>query len=105
MSAHFGSMDLYPGNEQRFIDNCRIIIDHHKKHNKDHWLEIKLMTPPGMLDRAEQFRAEIVKLGLDELGANNRQIGAISLVPIRDLEDASQLVNYSENEIEYFRRQ
>ena len=50
------------------------------------------MTPPGMLDRAEQFRAEIVKLGLDELGANNRQIGAISLVPIRDLEDASQLV-------------
>ena len=58
-----------------------------------------------MLDRAEQFRAEIVKLGLDELGANNRQIGAISLVPIRDLEDASQLLNYSENEIEYFRRQ
>lgn len=105
MSAHFGSMDLYPGNEKRFIDNCQIIIDHHKKHNKDHWLEIKLMTPPGMLERAEQFRSEIVKLGLDTEGANGRQIGAISLVPIRDLEDASKLVNYSENEIEYFRRQ
>ena len=105
MSAHFGSMDLYPGNEKRFIDNCQIIIDHHKKHNKDHWLEIKLMTPPGMLERAEQFRSEIVKLGLDTEGANGRQIGAISLVPIRDLEDAGKLVNYSENEIEYFRRQ
>jgi len=105
MSAHFGSMDLFPGNEKRFVDVCRIIIDHHKKVNKDHWLEIKLMTPPGMLDRAERFRSDIIKLGLDGLGANGRQIGAISLVPIRGLEDASQLVDYNNNEIEYFRSQ
>ena len=105
MSAHFGSMDLYPGNEQRFIDNCKLIIDHHKTTNKDHWLEIKLMTPPGMLDRATEFRNKIVDMGLDELGANGRQIGAISLVPIRDISDASQLVDYSNNELEYFRSQ
>lgn len=105
MSAHFGSMDLYPGNEQRFIDNCKLIIDHHRTTKKDHWLEIKLMTPPGMLDRATEFRNKIVNMGLDERGANGRQIGAISLVPIRDISDASQLVDYSDNELEYFRSQ
>lgn len=105
MSAHFGSMDLYPGNEQRFIDNCKLIIDHHKTVDKDHWLEIKLMTPPGMLDRATEFKNRIIDMGLDQLGANGRQIGAISLVPIRDLADSSQLVDYSDNELEYFRKQ
>lgn len=105
MSAHFESMDQFKGNEQRFIDNCRTIIEHHKTVDKDHWLEIKLMTPPGMLDRAEQFRNKIVDLGLNENGANGRQIGAISLVPIRDITDSSQLVDYSENEIRYFQQQ
>jgi len=105
MSAHFKSMDQFRGNEQRFIDNCHTIIKHHKTVNKDHWLEIKLMTPPGLLDRAQQFRDKIVDLGLNELGANGRQIGAISLVPIRDITDSSQLVDYSSNEIRYFQQQ
>lgn len=105
MSAHFGSMDLYPGNEERFIEICALIIDYHKRVNKDHWLEIKLMTPPGFLDRAVEFRNKIQDLGLSDKGANGRQIGAISLVPIRGIEDASQLVDYSGNELEYFKAQ
>ena len=105
MSAHFGSMDLYPGNEERFIENCALIIDYHKRVDKDHWLEIKLMTPPGFLDRAVEFRNKIQDLGLNDKGANGRQIGAISLVPIRGIEDASQLVDYSGNELEYFKAQ
>ena len=98
MSAHFGSMDLYPGNEERFIKNCEIIIERHKQVSDDHWLEIKLMTPPGMLDRAREFYNKIVKLGINDIGANDRQIGAISLVPIRG-HDSGQLVGYSDNEI------
>jgi organic radical activating enzyme len=105
MSAHFDSMDKYPGNETRFIENCEIIINHHKEVSNDHWLEIKLMTPPGMLDRAIEFKNKIVNLGLDSIGANDRQIGAISLVPIRDLVDSSKLVGYSDNEIRFFQQQ
>jgi len=105
MSAHFGSMDLYPGNEKRFIENCEVIINHHKTVSDDHWLEIKLMTPPGMLERAQEFKDKIVNLGLDSIGANDRQIGAISLVPIRGLADSSKLVGYSDNEIRFFQQQ
>ena len=104
MSAHFGSMDLYPGNEERFIKNCEIIIQRHKKVPDDHWLEIKLMTPPGMLDRAQSFYDKIIKLGINDLGANGRQIGAISLVPIRG-HDSGKLVGYSDNEIRFFQQQ
>ena len=104
MSAHFGSMDLYPGNEERFIKNCEIIIERHKQVSDDHWLEIKLMTPPGMLDRAREFYNKIVKLGINDIGANDRQIGAISLVPIRG-HDSGQLVGYSDNEIGFFQQQ
>ena len=105
MSAHFESMDKFKGNEQRFIENCKVIIDHHKQVNKDHWIEIKLMTPPGYLDRASEFKEKIIELGLDAMGANNRQIGAISLVPIRALDDASKLVGYSDNELSFFQQQ
>lgn len=105
MSAHFESMDQFKGNEDRFIENCRVIIDHHKKVDKDHWLEIKLMTPPGLLERAQQFKDKIVDLGLEQNGANGRQIGAISLVPIRAIDDSQQLVDYSDNELGYFQQQ
>lgn len=105
MSTHFESMDQFKGNEDRFIDNCRIIIDHHKRVNKDHWLEIKLMTPPGTLERAYQFKNKIIDLGLEHLGANGRPIGAISFVPIRAIDNSQELVEYSENEIRYFQNQ
>jgi hypothetical protein len=105
MSAHFGSMDLYKGNEQRFIENCKIIINHHKSVNDDFWLEIKLMTPPGMLERAQLFNEKIIELGIFNKGANGRQIGATSLVPIRGIDDSSELVGYSDNEIKFFQQQ
>ena len=31
--------------------------------------------------------------------------GSLSLVPIRDINDAESLVNYSDNEIEFFKEQ
>ena len=106
MSAHFESMDLYNGNEERFIENCKIIMEHHEIIDDDFWLEIKLMTPPGFLDRAQSLRDKIVSIPIwNTTGANGRPKGSLSLVPIRDLNDASNLVNYSENEINFFRQQ
>jgi len=106
MSAHFASMDLYKGNEDRFIENCKIMMQHQDRVDGDHWLEIKLMTPPGYLDRAQQLRDKILALDLlHKPGANNRMKGMLSLVPIRDIKDSSSLVKYSDNEIEFFRNQ
>jgi len=106
MSAHFASMDLYKGNEDRFVENCKIIMEHHDAVDDDHWLEIKLMTPPGYLERAEALRDKILALDmLHKPGANNRPKGSLSLVPIRDINDAKSLVEYSQNEIEFFRKQ
>lgn len=106
MSAHFASMDLYKGNEDRFVENCKIIMDHHDTVDDDHWLEIKLMTPPGYLERAEALRDRILALDmLHKPGANNRPKGSISLVPIRDITDSSNMVKYSQNEIEFFKKQ
>tara|TARA_B110000908_G_scaffold59196_1_gene71896 strand:- start:11352 stop:12731 length:1380 start_codon:yes stop_codon:yes gene_type:complete len=106
MSAHFASMDLYSGNEDRFVEVCKVIMEHHDAVDDDHWIEIKLMTPPGFLERAQSTRQRILDLEmLDKPGANLRPKGTISLVPIRDLNDAEKLVDYSENEIKYFTNQ
>ena len=106
MSAHFASMDLYKGNEDRFIENCKIMMQHQDSNDGDYWLEIKLMTPPGYLDRAQQLRDKILALDLlHKPGANNRMKGVLSLVPIRDIKDGSSLVKYGENEIEFFKNQ
>lgn len=106
MSAHFASMDLYKGNEDRFVENAKLIMEHHDQVDDDFWIEIKLMVEPGMLDRALEFKQRILDLGLlEKPGANGRMKGVLSLVPLRDINDSSQLVDYSENEIEFFRNQ
>jgi hypothetical protein len=106
MSAHFASMDLYPKNSQRFVDVCEIIMEHHDRVDDDHWLEVKLMTPPGFLERAMKTKDDILALDmLHKIGANGRPKGQISLVPLRSLDDASSLVDYSNIELEYFRNQ
>ena len=59
MSAHFQSMDQFKNNEDRFIKNCETIMDYHDAVDDDFWLEIKLMTPPGFLDRANNFKQKL----------------------------------------------
>jgi len=106
MSAHFESMDLFPGNEQRFVDICEIIMAHHDSVDDDHWIEIKLMAPPGFIERAKQTEQKILNLNMiDKPGANNRPKGTLSLVPIRDINDSSKLVGYSDAELELMRNQ
>jgi len=106
MSAHFDSMDQFPGNEDRFIENCKVIMDHHDEVDADLWIEIKLMTPPGFLERAMKFKKRIEDLGLYDIpGKNGRQKGSMSLVPIREIGDSGKLAVYSEEELEFFKHQ
>jgi len=106
LSAHFESMDKYAGNEGRFIENAKIIMEHHDTVDDDFWLEIKLMAPPGFLERAQEMMDKIAAINSwNTPGANGRMKGVLSLVPIRDVNDANKLVEYSDNELEYFKRQ
>jgi hypothetical protein len=101
-SAHFGSMSKMPGHEERFIENVNTILDWHDEVDDDHWMEIKLMTPPGWLDHAIEFKN---KLSIDRLttpGKNDRMKGCCSFVPIRD---DGGIVSYSEEEIKFFETQ
>jgi len=106
MSAHFDSMTSFPNRKERFLRNIEIILDYHDKVDDDHWLEIKLMTPPGKLKDALNFKKQIENLNkLHKQGANGRMKGVCSLVPIRGIEDSSELVEYRDKEIKYFQKQ
>jgi len=106
MSAHFNSMASFPNRKERFLRNVEIILDYHDRVKEDHWLEIKLMTPPGKLNEALDFKNQIESLDkLHKPGANDRMKGVCSLVPIRGIEDSSEMVEYSENELRYLQNQ
>ena len=106
MSAHFDSMANFPNRKERFLRNVEIILDYHDRVKEDHWLEIKLMTPPGKLNEALDFKNQIESLDkLHKPGANDRMKGVCSLVPIRGIEDSSELVEYPDKEIKYFQKQ
>jgi len=106
ISAHFDSMASFPNRKERFLRNIEIIMDYHDKVDDDHWLEIKLMTPPKKLDKALNFKKQIEDLDrLHKPGANGRMKGVCSLVPIRSIEDSSELVEYKPEELNYFVKQ
>ena len=95
-------MSKHKGHENRFIDNVNTIIDWHNSVEDDFWIEIKLMTPPGWVDYANNF---INKLNINELnspGKNGRMKGCCSFVPIRD---DKGIVSYSKEELAFFELQ
>lgn len=95
MSAHFEFI-----NKSRFLENLQIIMDHHDLVSDDHWIEIKLMCPPGKVKEAVEFKKEIEDLNrLHKDGANKRIKGACSLVPIRQIENSGKLNQYSKGEM------
>jgi len=95
MSAHFEYI-----NKNRFIENLKIMMDYHDSVNDDHWIEVKIMCPPGKINEGIEFKKEIEKIGrLNEMGANDRMKGDCSLVPIRQLESSGELNQYTEEEL------
>jgi len=95
MSAHFEFI-----NKKRFLENLIVMLDHHDKVAGDHWIEIKLMCPPGKVDEATAFRNEIDSINrLHKPGANKRMKGVCSLVPIRQLMASGEMNEYSEEEL------
>jgi len=105
LSAHFDG--LRDGDdEDRFVKNINVICQHFDEHDDDHWLEIKLMSPPQYFDRALGLKKKILDLGtMDKFGANNRIKGVVSMVPIRSLGDSGQLVEYTNKQLEIFSNQ
>jgi sulfatase maturation enzyme AslB (radical SAM superfamily) len=105
LSAHFDGLKDEK-DEDRFVRNVEAVCKHFDEHNDDHWLEVKLMAPPQHLERALKMREKIRALGtLDKPGANGRIKGVLSLVPIRSMGDSGALVNYTEEQLEIFRKQ
>jgi organic radical activating enzyme len=106
MSAHFNSMASFPNRKERFLRNIEIILDYHDRVEDDHWLEIKLMTPPGKLNEALDFKEQIESLNkLHKPGANDRMKGVCSLVPIRSIENSANIVEYNNKELRYLQNQ
>ena len=105
LSAHFDGLKDEK-DEDRFVRNVEAICKHFDENDDDYWLEVKLMAPPQHLDRALKMREKIKALGtLDRPGANGRIKGVLSLVPIRSMGDSGTLVNYTEEQLEFFRNQ
>ena len=101
-SAHFSSMSKHKGHENRFIDNVNTIIDWHNNIDDDFWIEIKLMTPPGWVDYANNFKNKLNINELNSPGKNGRMKGCCSFVPIRD---DKGIVSYSKEELAFFELQ
>lgn len=105
LSVHFDGL-VDEKDEDRFVRNVKVICEHFDEHNDDHWLEIKIMTPPQYVTRALKLKQKILDLGmLDKPGANDRIKGVLSLVPIRSMGDSGTLVEYSEEDLEIFKHQ
>jgi len=103
MSAHFDGL-ISEKEEDRFVRNIQVICEHFNEHDDDHWIEIKLMTPPQYVERSLSLRKKILDLNLvQNVGANGRINGVISMVPIR--KDSSSLVDYTEEQIKLMQNQ
>jgi hypothetical protein len=101
MSAHFESID-----EERFINNIKIICDYFDEVMKDNWLEIKLMVPPVSFDRGVRLKEKIInRTSLLRPKLNGEYKGAISLVPIRGLETSGDVIDYSEEQLRILQNQ
>jgi hypothetical protein len=93
-------------NKDRFIENLITVLDWHDIDDDDHWVEVKLMTPPGKLKEVKQFAKRIVDLNrVDKPGANGRMKGCISFVPLRDVDESDRMVEYKEEELKFFKQQ
>jgi len=94
-SCHFEAVDL-----DLFIENIKATAEWHEQVDDDHWIEVKLMTPPGVVGLGIETKERIEALDVwNRPGANGRMKGAVVLVPIRDLEASGNMVTYTSNEL------
>jgi hypothetical protein len=101
MSAHFESID-----EERFINNIKVICEYFDEVVDDNWLEIKLMVPPISVERGLRLKNQIInKTSLLMPRLNGQYKGAISLVPIRGLVSAGDVIDYSPEQLKILQNQ
>lgn len=101
MSAHFESID-----EERFINNIKVICDYFDEVMGDNWLEIKLMVPPASVERGVKLKQKILnRTSLLRPKLNGEYKGAISLVPIRGLIESGKVIDYSPEQLKLLQNQ
>lgn len=100
-SCHFEAVD-----EDLFLANVNTVLEWHDESDDDLWCEVKLMAPTGVVDRALELMKRVKDLpSYNRKGANGRSKGTASIVPIRSLEDAGRLTEYTDKELRILQEQ
>lgn len=97
LSVHFEYF-----NENKLLDNISAICECFSK-STDQWLEIKLMATPLNLDKSIKFKELILQTNL--LDQPFRTVGTLSLVPIRHMTVAGQIVDYTHDQLQLLANQ
>jgi organic radical activating enzyme len=98
LSVHFEFAD-----EKKLIDNIKAIVGNFGQRQEDGFLEIKLMATPISLNRAIDLKNAISEGKL--LSHGDKTVGSVSLVPIRTLDIAEKLVEYTSEQLQILARQ
>ncbi len=99
MSAHFESL-----NDQLFLENVDVSLKELIKSKGRKSLDVKLMTPPGEIERSLKMKSNIEKLeSLKEIQqASYEGFIGVTLVPLRGIDNSEQLLDYTEEELKAF---
>lgn len=102
-SIHFGSMEKFKIiNEKKLLANINKVLTIHRLHNlRDKWVELKIMAPPGYVKHALKFyEMAINETSILDIGRDNREMGALTIVPIRTMGQSDTTAVYTDYEQE-----
>lgn len=113
-SVHFKSMkDFKIKNEQGILENIKKVIEVNKiLLDRDKWVEVKIMAPPGYVEKAIEFYHKcLVETNIleesekcfDKKNYFKRLNGSITIVPIREIGQSNQTAVYNDKENELLR--
>ena len=100
-SIHFKSIDKYKiKNQEGMLDNIREVIKINSLMEKDKWVELKLMAPPGYVRSAIAFYHKAISetdiLSIHDL--TKKPYGTVSVVPIRTMGQSNETAVYDKSE-------
>lgn len=109
-SVHFKSMrDFKIKNEKGILDNINKVIDVNKTlYDRDKWVEIKIMSPPGYVKKSIEFykkclnETDILKESkkcFDKKNIFQRSNGSVTIVPIREIGQSNKKAVYEKEEL------
>ncbi|MCO4753584.1 MAG: radical SAM protein [Bacteriovoracaceae bacterium] len=103
LSAHFEFL-----NQDRFLANLEVYLDDMlRTGGGGRNVDVKLMTPPGGLEKSRAFNEKVQALIAQDRYVSlrdSRKIGT-SFVPLRGIDDSENILEYTDAEIEFFGNQ